>query len=141
MTVQAHLKWTDGLQFVARAGQGPAVVLDSSDGASGASPMQLVLIGVAGCTAIDVVVILKKKRQQLSRFEVMISGEQAEEHPRRYTKIAIAYVLHGNAIKPKAVEQAIALSEEKYCSALASLNADFEHSYRIVEEKNPANTI
>jgi putative redox protein len=136
MTVQAHLKWTDGLQFVARAGQGPALVLDSSDGASGASPMQLVLIGVAGCTAIDVIVILKKKRQHVSRFEVMISAEQAEENPRRYTKIAIEYVLHGKAIKPKAVEQAIALSEEKYCSAMASLNADFEHSYRIV-----ANTI
>ena len=102
MTVQAHLKWTDGLQFVARAGQGPAVVLDSSDGASGASPMQLVLIGVAGCTAIDVIVILKKERQHVSRFEVMISGEQAEENPRRYTKIAIEYVLHGKAIKPKA---------------------------------------
>ena len=136
MTVQAHLKWTDGLQFVARAGQGPALVLDSSDGASGASPMQLVLIGVAGCTAIDVIVILKKKRQHVSRFEVMISGEQAEENPRRYTKIAIEYTLHGKAIKPKAVEQAIALSEKKYCSAMASLNADFEHSYRIV-----ANTI
>jgi putative redox protein len=138
MTVQAHLKWTDGLQFVARAGEGPALILDSSDGASGASPMQLVLIGVAGCTAIDVVVILKKKRQRLTRFEVMISGEQAEENPRRYTKIAIEYRLHGNAIKPKAVEQAIALSEKKYCSAMASLNADFDHAYRIVEEERTA---
>ena len=66
MTVQAHLKWTDKLQFVARAVEGPAVVLDSSDGASGASPMQLVLIGVAGCTAIDIAVILKKKRQKMT---------------------------------------------------------------------------
>jgi putative redox protein len=131
MTVQAHLKWTDGLQFVARAGEGPAVILDSSDGASGASPMQLVLMGVAGCTAIDIVVILKKKRVRLSRFEITITGEQAEDNPRRYTKINIAYSLYGKDIKPKAVEQAITLSEQKYCSAMASLNAEFEHSYRI----------
>ena len=131
MTVQAHLKWTDGLQFVARAGEGPAVILDSSDGASGASPMQLVLMGVAGCTAIDIVVILKKKRVRLSRFEITITGEQAKDNPKRYTKISITYILYGKDIKPQAVEQAIALSEEKYCSAMASLNAEFEHSYRI----------
>jgi putative redox protein len=134
MTIQAQLKWTDGLQFVARSGDGPAVVLDSSDGASGASPMQLVLMGVAGCTAIDIAVILKKKRQKMTRFEVMITGDQAETHPRRYTKITITYMLYGKGIKPKAVEQAIALSETKYCSASASLNAEFEHTYQIVEE-------
>lgn len=131
MAIQAHLKWTDGLQFVARSGEGPAVVLDSSDGASGASPMQLVLMGVAGCTAIDIAVILKKKRVRLTRFEIVITGEQAEDHPRRYTKISIVYMLYGKNIQPKAVEQAIALSEKKYCSAMASLNAEFEHSYRI----------
>jgi len=133
MTIQTHLKWTDGLQFIARAGDGPALILDSSDGASGASPMQLVLMGMAGCTAIDIVVILKKKRVHLSRFEIMVKGEQAEDHPRRYTKIAIEYIFYGNGIKPKAVEQAIDLSEKKYCSAMASLNAVFEHSYRIEE--------
>ena len=133
MTIQAHLKWTDELQFVARSGEGPAVVIDSSDGGSGASPMQLVLMGVAGCTAIDIAVILKKKRIPLSRFEIMIKGEQAEDHPRCYTKIAIEYILYGKTIKPKAVEQAIKLSETKYCSAMASVNAVFEHSYRIVE--------
>lgn len=134
MTIQAHLKWTDGLQFVGRAGDGPAVVLDSSDGGSGASPMQLVLMGVAGCTAIDVVVIMKKKRAKISRFEIVVNGDQAEDHPRRYTKITVEYILYGNGIKPKAVEQAITLSETKYCSAIASLNSVFEHSFRIVDE-------
>ncbi len=133
MTVKAHLKWTDGLQFVARAGEGPAVILDSSDGASGASPMQLVLMGVAGCTAIDIVVIMKKKRIQLSHFEVIIEGEQAEENPKRYTQMHITYKLTGKGIKPKAVEQAIQLSETKYCSAMASVNAEVKHSYEIVE--------
>jgi putative redox protein len=134
MTVQAHLKWTDGLQFVARAGEGPAVILDSSDGASGAGPMQLVLMGVAGCTAIDIVMILKKKRVGMSRFEIDIAGEQAETYPKRYTKMTITYTLFGKGIKPKAVEQAIELSETKYCSAMASMNAEVVHSYRIVEE-------
>ena len=133
MTVKAHLKWTDGLQFVARAGQGPAVILDSRDGASGASPMQLVLMGVAGCTAIDIIVIMNKKRIQLSNFEVIIEGEQAEENPKRYTQMHITYKLKGKGIKPKAVEQAIQLSETKYCSAMASVNAEVKHSYEIVE--------
>ena len=135
MAIKAHLKWTDGLQFVARTGDGPAVILDSSDGGSGASPMQMVLMGVAGCTAIDIVVILKKKRLKMTRFEVMITGDQAQNHPRRYTKISITYMLYGKAIKPKAVEQAITLSETKYCSALASLNAEVEHTYQIVEDE------
>ena len=133
MTVKAHLKWTDGLQFIARAGQGPAVILDSRDGASGASPMQLVLMGVAGCTAIDIIVIMNKKRIQLSNFEVIIEGEQAEENPKRYTQMHITYKLKGKGIKPKAVEQAIQLSETKYCSAMASVNAEVKHSYEIVE--------
>ena len=133
MAIQAHLKWTDGLQFVARAGQGPAVIIDSSEGGSGVSPMQMVLIGIAGCTAIDVIMIMKKKRANITRFEVNIVGENAESHPKRYTHIQIEYVLYGKNIKPKGVEQAIELSEEKFCSAMASLNAEFEHTYRIIE--------
>ena len=134
MTVKAQIKWTDGMQFVARAGNGPAVVLDSSDGGSGPSPMELVLIGVAGCSAIDVIMIMEKKRVQVTDFQVNISGERAEEYPKRYTDINIEFVLHGKGIKPKAVEQAIQLSETKYCGAMASLNADFETTYRIVDE-------
>lgn len=133
MTIQAQIKWTDGLQFVARAGKGPGIVMDSLDGGSGPSPMQMVLMGVAGCTAIDVVVIMQKKRVELKKFQVLISGDTAKEDPKRYTNIQIEYVLHGKNIKPKAVEQAIELSETKYCSVMASLNADVEHSYRIVD--------
>ena len=133
MTIQAQIKWTDGLQFVARAGKGPGIVMDSLDGGSGPSPMQMVLMGVAGCTAIDVVVIMQKKRVELKKFQVIISGETAKEDPKRYTNIQIEYVLHGKDIKSKAVEQAIELSETKYCSVMASLNADVEHSYRIVD--------
>ena len=133
MTISAQLNWTDGMQFVARAGDGPAVVLDSSDGGSGPSPMELFLIGVAGCTAIDVIMIMQKKRADVIDFQVNISGERADDHPKRYTKIHIEYVLSGSDIKPNAVEQAIQLSEEKYCSASASLNAVIDSSFKIIE--------
>ena len=133
MTIRAQLNWTGGMQFIARAGDGPAVVLDSSDGGSGPSPMELVLFGVAGCTAIDVIMIMQKKRADVIDFQVNISGERADDHPKRYTKIHIEYVLSGRDIKPNAVEQAIQLSEEKYCGASASLNADIDSSYKIVE--------
>ncbi len=135
MTLKAQLKWTDGMQFIARAGNGPAVVLDSNEGGSGPSPMELLLMGVAGCSAVDVIMIMQKKRAKVNDFQVNITGERAEEYPKRYTSIHIEFVLHGKGIKPKAVEQAIQLSETKYCGAMASLNANFENTYRIVEEK------
>ena len=133
MTVKAQIKWTDGMQFIARAGKGPAVVLDSSEGGSGPSPMEMVLMGVAGCSAIDVIMIMGKKRAQVTDFQVNITGERAEDYPKRYTDVNIEFVLHGKGIKPKALEQAIQLSETKYCGAMASLNADFKSTYRIVE--------
>ena len=133
ITVKAQLKWTEGLQFVARAGNSPAVVIDSSEGGSGPSPMEMVLIGVAGCTAIDVILIMQKKRAAIADFEVNISGRRAEKDPKRYTDIQVEFVLYGNDIKPSAVEQAIRLSETKYCGAMASLNAEFETTYRIVD--------
>ena len=133
MSADVTVKWTEGRQFVARAGDGPGVVIDSHDGGSGPSPMELVLMGVAGCTAIDVVSILEKKRIHPRKFYVNISGARAEHLPRRFTHLSIEYVLHGTGIAPAAVEQAIKLSETKYCSALTSLNASVEHAYRIEE--------
>ncbi len=134
MTLKAQLKWTDGMQFIARSGEGPAVVLDSGEGGSGPSPMEMVLIGVAGCSAIDVIMIMEKKRAAVTDFQVNITGDRAAEYPKRYTDIHIEFVLHGKGIKPKAVEQAIQLSATKYCGAMASLNADFKTAYRIVDE-------
>jgi len=131
MTIQAELRWTNGLQFVARAGQGPAVVMDNPDGGSGASPMTLMLMAIGGCTAMDVISILKKKRLAVSGFKVNISGARADDHPRRYTKVHIEYVVYGRDIKPEAVQRAIELSENKYCSATASLNASVTNSFRI----------
>ena len=131
MTIQAQVKWVHDLQFVGRASNGPAVVLDTSESGGGASPMQLMLIGIAGCTAMDVITILKKKRMKVTAFQVNISGERAEDYPKRYTDIHVTYVVKGTDIKSNGVEQAIALSEKKYCGALASLNAEITHSLRI----------
>jgi putative redox protein len=136
MEIKAQLKWTDNLQFVARTGDGPAVIMDSSDSGSGAGPMEMVLMGVAGCTAMDVISIMKKKRANVKGFQTNIIGDRAEEHPRRYRKITIEYIFFGKKIKPNDVERAIELSTTKYCGAMASLNADFEHTYQIVEEEN-----
>lgn len=133
MSVHAQLNWTDGSQFVARVGDGPAVVIDTPEGGSGPTPMGVLLIGVAGCTAVDVVAILKKKRISITGFQINISGERAEKFPKRYINIHIEYIVTGKEIKAKAVESAIRLSEEKYCSAIASLNATVTNSYRIFE--------
>lgn len=133
MAVNAKVKWTDGLQFVARAGDGPAVVLDTHDGGGGPTPMEMVLIGAAGCTAMDVISIMKKKRAVIDRFELAIDGDQAEAYPKRYTAIRITFTIFGQGIKPKAVEQAIELSKNKYCSVTASLNADVSYTYAIRE--------
>jgi putative redox protein len=135
MATKAQLNWTDGFQFVARAENGAGVVLDSTDGGSGPTPMQMVLMGVAGCTAMDVISILKKKRANISDLQVNISGDQAEEHPKRYTDINIEFVVNGKGVKPQDVERSIELSVTKYCSALASVNAEIAHTYRIVEDE------
>ena len=131
MSIQAQVKWIDDLQFVARAGKGPAVVMDTSKSGGGAGPMELMLMGTAGCTAMDVVTILKKKRLNVTGFKINISGDRAEEYPRRFTDITIEYVVFGTDLKPEGVRQAIDLSEKKYCGAMASLNARITHTFRI----------
>jgi putative redox protein len=134
MTTKASLTWTDKTRFLARSENSPTYVIDSDDNDGAACPMQMLLISLAGCTAIDVVEILTKKRIDLSRFEVNITGEEAVEHPQRYARIIVEYIFYGRGIKTKAVEQAIELSETKYCCALASVNAEASSSYRIIEE-------
>jgi len=133
MTTEAVLQWTDGLQFVGRARQGPAVVLDNPEGGSGPSPMEMLLLGVAGCTAMDVVSILRKKRAPFTGMQIHIHGERAESHPRRYTRVQIEFVVYGRGVKAADVERSIELSVSKYCSATASINAEIEYGFRIPE--------
>jgi putative redox protein len=137
MSVNASVTWVEDKRFVGSASSGHAVVLDASAEKQASSPMELVLIGMAGCTAYDVMSILEKKRQRVTGLEVSARAERAEEPPRVYTEIEIEYLLRGRGIKAKAVEDAIRLSKEKYCSASIMLGktAQITTRFRIEEEE------
>ncbi len=136
MSMEAKVTWVEDRRFVGQASSGHAIVLDGSTEKLGSSPMELLLIGMAGCTAYDILSILEKKRQAVASLEVIARAERAEEPPRVFTRIEVEYVLRGRDIKPKAVEDAIHLSEEKYCSASIMLGktAQISTSYRIENE-------
>ena len=134
----AQVIWKGGLAFDGSSDAGFTVRLDSPQaqgGPTGSSPMELVLIGLAGCTAMDVISILEKKRQNVTGFEVRASGLRADEHPRVYTDITLEYVVRGHGVDPKAVERAIELSEGKYCSVsgMLSKTAKITTTYRVEE--------
>jgi putative redox protein len=112
--------WQGGRQFEARANSNIPVRIDG-DAKTGVSPMEMILMGLAGCAGADVIDILRKKRQAVSGFEVQVIGQRAADHPRKYTDIEIIYTITGRQVDPAAVERAIELSENKYCSVLATL--------------------
>jgi putative redox protein len=121
----AKVIWKDGLAFEGIGASGFTISLDTiaeEGGGSGFSPMELLLVSLAGCTAMDVISILKKKRQDVTGFEVRAHGIRADEHPKVYTDITLEYVVHGHNVDPKAVERAIELSETKYCSVSGMLS-------------------
>ncbi len=101
----------------------------------GASPLELLLMGTAGCTAMDVISILQKKRQQVTGFEIRVHADRADEHPRVFTHITLEYVITGRQIDPESVSHAIDLSLEKYCSAHAMMSkaVPIDHTFRVVE--------
>jgi putative redox protein len=127
--------WLGELAFLGSNQDGAAVQMGSLDGEPALGPMQLILTGLAGCTGMDIVSILKKKRMDIEKFQVKIQGKRAAEHPRVYTEIEIQYLLWGSSLDEKSVEQAIQLSEEKYCSASAMLGAvaQIKSSYQLFE--------
>ena len=137
MATEAKVIWQEEMRFEGTASSGHTLSLDSAPEHGGQDagfrPMELLLVGLAGCTAMDVISILGKKRLEVSGLEVRVEGDRAESHPRVYEKIRIEYVIRGQDIPAQAVEQAIRLSEEKYCSASAMLRARAEitSSYRI----------
>jgi len=142
MASEAKVTWVGpGLRLVGEASSGPAIVLDhvlpGEEGReSGPRPLELLLIGLAGCSAMDVVSILQKKRQPFTGLQVKVTAERADEHPRVYTHIHLEYVVTGQGVEPQAVERAIELSQTKYCPAAAMLSKAVEitTSYQIVQE-------
>ena len=116
---EVTVEWTgEGKQFQAVTGSGYPFEMTSPAGAeAGGSPMELLLAGVAGCTAVDVVHTLRKMRQPVAGVTVKIVGRRAAEHPKVYTHVTLHYVVRGAGVERKAVERAVALSKETYCSA------------------------
>lgn len=123
--------WQEGLVFSGENHKGDGLVMSGSG--NGFSPMELLLLGLAGCTGVDVASILQKKRQNFSKLIVKVRGLRRNEIPRIFTDIKVEYIVISDSIDPKAVEQAIRLSEEKYCSASIMLgqSAVIHSSYNI----------
>jgi putative redox protein len=119
---EAKLKWVDGERFVVQGLRGHAIVTDAS-GATATNPMELVLMALCGCTASDVVSILRKKREPFTGLEVRAEAERAPDPPKVYVSIKLIYTVSGGALTRKAVEDAVRLSEEKYCSVSAMLKS------------------
>ena len=126
----------DGL-FVGISPGGHAQVIETDSArASAATPMEMLLLALGGCTAVDVISILHKKRERVTGYHVEVTGERRDEHPRKYTRLVVRHVVRGHNVSEKAVRQAVELSEEKYCSVAATLRpaAEIVSSYEIVEE-------
>lgn len=140
--MDCQVKWlgTDGMSFVAETGSGHAFVMDGAPEGGGRNlgprPMETVLAGTGGCTAYDVVVILRKSGQQVTGCELQLHAERAETDPKVFTKIDVHFVVRGRNLKPSVVESAIKLSHNKYCSATAMLGktATITHDYEIVSD-------
>jgi len=134
-----RLHYTGADQFISESPSGHAVVVDfRHENKSAASPMELVLIALGGCTGADVASILEKKRQRVTSYDIEIRAERRDEHPRIYTKIEVTHLVRGYGVDEKAVAHAIELSETKYCSVSAMLaaTAQIVTSYKITEEQN-----
>lgn len=128
-------EWQEGLTFIGKNDLGNSIQMGSKQNQENISPMELLLLGLAGCTGYDVVSILEKMRHTLDAFKVVVRGIRADDYPMVYTEIEVEYHLWGAGLTDKAVSQAIALSEEKYCSASVMLGkiAEIRSSYYIYE--------
>jgi putative redox protein len=131
--------WNDGLSFTGQSESGFYLPLDAEASVggeeSGFRPMELIAIGLAGCTAMDTISIMNKKKQEVTKFEVHVHAERANEFPKVFTKITLNYIFEGHKIDPVAVERSIELSATKYCPAQAMLSkaCKIEQKYTIIE--------
>jgi len=136
MANTAKVSWVDGALFVAEAGSGHTFTMDGAADIGGrnlgARPMEVMLIGMGGCTAIDVVSMLKKQRQDIEGVEVSLVGERAGDHPMVYTEVKLVYTVRGRKLNRALVERAVSLSDEKYCSATAMFKKTAKVTHEVV---------
>ncbi|GBF12079.1 OsmC family protein [Tepidibacillus infernus] len=137
--MKMNVAWKGNMAFEGTGQSGHSVLLDAAPQVGGENkgprPMETVLIGLGGCTGMDVVSILKKMRQDIETFDMEIDAERAEEHPKRFTKIHINYKLTGPNLVEEKVRKAVKLTQETYCSVSKSLNAQITASFEINGEK------
>ncbi len=139
-TMPVQSKLAAGMRFEVKAGSGHQVTLDAAEDGGGHNegfrPMEMLLVGLAGCTGMDVISILRKKRQQVTAYEVHVTGVRAEEYPMVFVEISVEHIVSGYHIQPAAVARAIQISEQHYCGAGAVLGkvAHLTHTYRVIEE-------
>ena len=137
--MECKVRWHDGMSFIAETGSGHLVAMDGAAEAGGRNlaprPMEMVLAGTGACTAFDVVLILKRSRQDITGCEARLMADRAETDPKVFTKINFHFVVTGRGLKPEMVARAIKLSAEKYCSASIMLGktAEISHTWEIVE--------
>ncbi len=135
-----RVKWIDKLQFLASDRHNHSIIIDSSTDSGGEDlglgPMNLLLCALGSCTGMDIVEILRKQRQKPTSFQVFLRGERNKDYPKYYKKIEVRYIVKGRNVEKKAVERAIKLSREKYCSVEATLlrTPEIVSSYEIVNE-------
>ncbi|HEB82168.1 MAG TPA: OsmC family protein [Gammaproteobacteria bacterium] len=139
--MKAVVKWLDNMSFVGESESGHSVVMDGPPESGGRNlgvrPMEMVLLGMGGCTAFDVVLILQRQRQAISDCHVELSAERAQNVPKVFTKIHVHYVVRGSNLDEKKVARAVSMTADKYCSVSIMLAAsvDISHDYEIIEDE------
>jgi putative redox protein len=139
LEVSARLRWKEELKFSAEAGEDRQIELNSADEMGQAyTPMELFLLSLAGCTAMDVQWIMSRERQEVKTFEISVSGKRRDEDPTYFETIDLDYIIGGENIRKSAIERAIRLSQEKYCPVRAMLkdNVKFNIHYTVINGKN-----
>ena len=136
-----------GMEFRATGSSGHSITLDAASEVGGTNqglrPMELLLLGLGGCTGMDVISILRKMRQDVTGYQVRLKGDRADEHPKVFTEIAVEHIVRGHKINPDSVKRAIELSATRYCSAMAMLGktATITESYRVIDESTGAEVV
>jgi putative redox protein len=136
MPTIAKVSWVDGALFVAEGGSGHTFTMDGSPEVGGRNlasrPMEVMLMGMGGCTAIDVVSMLKKQRQDIEGVEVSLEAERAGDHPKVFNSVKLVYTFRGRKLNRALIERAVSLSDEKYCSATAMVRKSAEITHEVV---------
>jgi putative redox protein len=138
--LHASITYVEDMQFIGKASSGHEIVMDSDPSVgghnAGVRPTELLLLGIGGCSGMDVISILRKKRQKVTGFAINVKGKRAEDYPKKFTEITIEFSVKGRHISEEAVKRAIDLSMNKYCSVKATLegSAKISFSYKIIQE-------